>query len=261
MSDPTTDAITDRNAELERLRAHNRKLRQLVRSFVARGMIVVDPASPAAELLGEDPEPVDYTKMSESEMATACGDNAECWAEAFCQHADKLDIRQVGRPHRHMDVGWVMGWFANAIERSDFVRSQKKFVPAATLRTDAEIKREAVSRPTYCTFKSGPVTIDCDPGTENRYPGNMTITVNGHSLDVQRADVPNVWAAVEEAARAYAKVEREREAQVTPCESYVGENRDRKCGGKRFRTLDNEPIPGIPVGEVCLDCHTVRAKK
>jgi len=55
-----------------------------------------------------------YLEMSEPELLGACGDNAWKWAEAF-----KEIVVDSGRP---IDHGWLVGWFANAIERSSVVR-------------------------------------------------------------------------------------------------------------------------------------------
>jgi hypothetical protein len=57
----------------------------------------------------------DYTTMSSSEMITALGDDAMKWSVAFCQMARKLG-------HHGIDEGWMVGWFANAIEHSSDVR-------------------------------------------------------------------------------------------------------------------------------------------
>lgn len=61
---------------------------------------------------------VDYTNMPATEMLFALGDDGARWAEAFCQHAKKLG-------YSDMDEGWVIGWFANAIEQSTVVRNRK----------------------------------------------------------------------------------------------------------------------------------------
>ncbi len=59
---------------------------------------------------------IDYTAMNGPELLAACGDRANKWAAAFCQHAKKhhgLDI----------DEDVMLGWFANAIEHSHDVRT------------------------------------------------------------------------------------------------------------------------------------------
>lgn len=61
------------------------------------------------------PETPDYTAMSPGEMLSAVGDDASKWAAAFCQTAKKLG-------HGNIDEGWMIGWFANAIEQSHAVR-------------------------------------------------------------------------------------------------------------------------------------------
>ncbi len=55
------------------------------------------------------PEP-DYTAMQPGHMLDALRDDASLWAKAFCQHARNLG--------QEIDEGWMIGWFANAIETS-----------------------------------------------------------------------------------------------------------------------------------------------
>jgi hypothetical protein len=62
---------------------------------------------------------MDYTALSAPELLAACRDDAAKWAAAFCQHAEKLG-------HTGIDEGWMIGWFANAIENSYDVRSGRK---------------------------------------------------------------------------------------------------------------------------------------
>jgi hypothetical protein len=52
-----------------------------------------------------------YTEMNEPELLAALGDDASKWATAWCQTAKKLG-------HGEIDEGWMIGWFANAIENS-----------------------------------------------------------------------------------------------------------------------------------------------
>lgn len=56
-----------------------------------------------------------FEKMDGPELLAYCRDDATKWAEAFCFTAKRtygLDI----------DEGWMIGWFANAIEHSQDVR-------------------------------------------------------------------------------------------------------------------------------------------
>lgn len=54
----------------------------------------------------------DYTRdMVGGEMLNLCGSDAYQWATAFCQIADKLG-------HTGIDLGWMVGWFANAMCRA-----------------------------------------------------------------------------------------------------------------------------------------------
>lgn len=54
-----------------------------------------------------------YAEMSGPEIVAACRDNATKWAAAFCE------IISDGRT---IDEGFMLGWFANAIEASYDVR-------------------------------------------------------------------------------------------------------------------------------------------
>lgn len=47
----------------------------------------------------------DYTKMDGPEMLHACGQDAQKWAAAFCQH----------NPDNNPGEDVMLGWFANAI--------------------------------------------------------------------------------------------------------------------------------------------------
>lgn len=59
---------------------------------------------------------IDYTEMSWPDLLAACRDDASKWAAAFCQTAKKLG-------HGDIDEGWMIGWFANAIENACDVRN------------------------------------------------------------------------------------------------------------------------------------------
>jgi len=60
--------------------------------------------------------PIDYTAMDGPQLLSALGDDAYKWAEAFCQHVKKFD------GGKELDHGWMITWFANAIEHSHDVR-------------------------------------------------------------------------------------------------------------------------------------------
>jgi hypothetical protein len=59
--------------------------------------------------------PKDYTAMNGPELLAACRDDAAKWAAAFCQYAARQGLT--------IDEGWMIGWFANAIEHSHDVRT------------------------------------------------------------------------------------------------------------------------------------------
>ena len=78
-------------------------------------------------MLGAPTEP-DYTMMMDREMLAACGDDASKWAKAFRQTAIKLG-------YSDMDEGWLIGWFANAIEYSADVRRWRSEPPTKPVVT------------------------------------------------------------------------------------------------------------------------------
>ena len=59
----------------------------------------------------------DYATIPEQLLPETLGDDGAAWAAAFCQFAKKngLDI----------DEGWMIGWFANAIEASHDCRMRR----------------------------------------------------------------------------------------------------------------------------------------
>ena len=58
----------------------------------------------------------DYTKLSDHELLTACGSDAQKWAKAFMQHIKSYGITCEGG--YVIDEGAMTSWFANAIMRS-----------------------------------------------------------------------------------------------------------------------------------------------
>lgn len=63
------------------------------------------------------PAETDFTAM-DYRMGELCGDNAMNWARAFCQIARSKGIDLGDDPE-----GWMVGWFANAIENADMTRN------------------------------------------------------------------------------------------------------------------------------------------
>lgn len=55
--------------------------------------------------------------MTDLELLAYCRDDAAKWAEQFRKTAIKLG-------YSDMDEGWLIGWFANAIENSSILRKQ-----------------------------------------------------------------------------------------------------------------------------------------
>lgn len=62
---------------------------------------------------------IDYASMSSGDLLQAMGDDATKWAAAFVQIAEK-------QGHHGIDEGWMIGWFANAIEHSGDVRRWRR---------------------------------------------------------------------------------------------------------------------------------------
>ena len=60
----------------------------------------------------------DYTALDGPALLNALGDDASKWAAAFRQTATKLG-------YSDMDEGWLIGWFANAIEHSWEIRIRR----------------------------------------------------------------------------------------------------------------------------------------
>jgi hypothetical protein len=53
------------------------------------------------------------------ELGSTCGDNAMNWARVFCAIAKERDINLGDDPE-----GWMVGWFANAIECAQDARNR-----------------------------------------------------------------------------------------------------------------------------------------
>lgn len=68
---------------------------------------------------GALPNEVQYTAMDGGTLLQALADDGSKWATAFNQHARKLG-------YQGMDHGWLVAWFANAIEHSSDVRRWRK---------------------------------------------------------------------------------------------------------------------------------------
>lgn len=71
--------------------------------------------------MSAEPNATDYTAIEEWRMPGMCGDDGAAWAAAYCQHAKKLGI--------DVDEGWMIGWFANAIEASWEARTRRAQPP------------------------------------------------------------------------------------------------------------------------------------
>jgi hypothetical protein len=67
----------------------------------------------------------DYIAMTSADMLTALGDDGQKWAKAFIQIIDKIGRDKI-------DEGFMIGWFANAIEHSNAVRRWRREAEART---------------------------------------------------------------------------------------------------------------------------------
>ncbi len=74
----------------------------------------------------------DYPAMEGWEIIKACKDDAAKWAAAFRQTAIKLG-------YSDMDEGWLIGWFANAIEVSGDYR--RPAVPVQEAAQEARARK------------------------------------------------------------------------------------------------------------------------
>lgn len=71
----------------------------------------------------------DYTKLSDVALLDLLRDDASLWAAAFCQ---------IARKHGHeIDEGWMIGWFANAIENAWEIRMRRSLPETVPLATKA----------------------------------------------------------------------------------------------------------------------------
>lgn len=62
--------------------------------------------------------PDDHDFTSANDLGRECGDNAMNWARAFCAIAASRGIDLKDDP-----AGWMVGWFANAIECAQDARN------------------------------------------------------------------------------------------------------------------------------------------
>jgi hypothetical protein len=78
--------------------------------------------------------------MIEAELLEYLGDDASKWAAEFCK---------IARDHGHdLDEGWMITWFANAIEHSYQVRMRRAEPrPKPTIAELEEILNSEVSTP------------------------------------------------------------------------------------------------------------------
>ena len=86
----------------------------------------------------------DYTTLDGWELIRLLKDDAAKWAAAFRQHAIKLG-------YSDMDEGWLIGWFANAIEvsNSNFPKNEREWWAhheIARLRASNKQLREALEK-------------------------------------------------------------------------------------------------------------------
>lgn len=113
----------------------------------------------------------DYTAMTAGQLYAAVGDDGRKWAQAFAQHARKLGLPE-------MDLDWLTGWFANAIEVG--ADTKRRRFPVLGERTAADTPNFAVAdaRPCTCHPSEAPVPCqrqfaltDCQASARESQPG------------------------------------------------------------------------------------------
>jgi hypothetical protein len=126
---------------------------------------------------------VDYTLMESGPMVCACGDSGARWARAFVQHMAKQ-----GQPN--IDEGLMIAWFANIIETSYSVRTER----AVTELVDS-IKRGTANDQTDGEWADGVLERAAD-----RYGGIDAYARYINSIPDGATPVPHDAAATEDVA-------------------------------------------------------------
>ena len=136
----------------------------------------------------EKPEPGVAVEV-EKDLYAYCGSDAYKWAEQFRLYAMKLG-------YSDMDHGWLIGWFANAIEYSIAIRSPSisAQAPAAWIGKDALERLEAIHE-MRAGFTIVPVKMTAD--MINAWAGGLTVTTDEIAY---RSSFQNAWSRVLAAA-------------------------------------------------------------
>lgn len=77
--------------------------------------------------MSAEPNKTDWTEVPGHRLPEMLADDGAKWANAFCQHAKKLG--------QEIDEGWMIGWFANAIEASWEARTRRAQPPTKPVFT------------------------------------------------------------------------------------------------------------------------------
>jgi hypothetical protein len=152
----------------------------------------------------------------DGDLLAALGDRADRWAAAFCAIAKKLG--------KDIDEGWMLGWFANAIEHSSHVRNieRDRIAPAKDAERLALLQRAKSIYHEACVM-----------------PKHVTVEVIADHL---AAEIACLTQERDEARRS-AKDLRERVA--TADAAVARQIRDAECPGKRAAapSINSQPAP------------------
>jgi hypothetical protein len=135
---------------------------------------VLDSSVTADRADNEAPTPVATGGRTDGEMLSYMGMDAEKWAAEFCRIAGE-------RGQQNLDAGWVLGWFANAIETA-------RDVGRATVATPHRADESRVMPP-----HEGMIGYWLDPHNHARnLPAGLTLAMNA-SKELTPAEAVTQW--------------------------------------------------------------------
>jgi hypothetical protein len=135
---------------------------------------VLDSSVTADRADNEAPTPVATGGRTDGEMLAYMGMDAGKWAAEFCRIAGE-------RGQQNLDAGWVLGWFANAIETA-------RDVGRATVATPPRADESRVRPP-----HEGMIGYWLDPHNHARnLPAGLTLAMNA-SKELTPAEAVKQW--------------------------------------------------------------------